>query len=132
WGSVHHFAIASVVTQDGYYRVRIKAKVDNRGRTGPNKFRLQYAVDSPIQVEKEVALDPSGVTEAVLFLRGPAGGEVKGPQVFRLLWNHNEAAVIHESNYKKLFSRWTQLRGRMEQAAAKRVPQAEMDGLKKQ
>lgn len=131
WGGVQHFAVASVVTQDGYYRVRIKAKVDQRGRTEPNKFRLQYAMDSPIQVEKEVALDPSGTTEAVLFLRGPVNGEVKGPQVFRLLWNHNENTVINGPDYKKLFSRWTQLRGQMEQAAAKRVPQAEMDALKK-
>ncbi len=105
--------------------------MDNRGRTETQQVPLQYAVDSPIQVEKEVVLDPSGTTEAVLFLRGPVNGEVKGPQVFRLLWNHTETAVINEPNYKKLFSRWTQLRGQMEQAAAKRVPQAEMDALKK-
>src|ERR1019366_5094018 len=131
WGGVQHFAVASVVTQDGYYRVRIKAKVDNRGRTEKNKFRLQYAIDSPIQTEKEVVLDPSGTTEAVLFLHGPVNGEVKGPQVFRLLWNHNEKAVINEPEDKKLFSRWTQLRGQMEQAATKRVPEAEMNALKK-
>ena len=51
-------------------------------------------------------------------------GEVKGPQVFNLLWNHTEKAVITEPEYKKLFSRWTALRGKMEEAAAKRVPQA--------
>lgn len=132
WGVIDHFSIAQVVTQDGYYRVRLKAKVDNRGRTEKNRFRIQYAVDSPIQVEQEVALDPSGTTEAVVFLRGPVNGEVKGPQVFRLLWNHTEKAVIREPGYMKLVSRWTQLRGKMEAAAAKRVPQAEMDGLKKQ
>jgi mono/diheme cytochrome c family protein len=131
WGGVQHFAVASVVTQDGYYRVRIKAKVDQRGRTEKNRFRLQYAMDSPIQVETEVAVDPSGTTEAIMFLNGPVSGEVKGPQVFRLLWNHNEKAVINEPEYKKLFSRWTQLRGQMEQAAAKRVPEKEMDALKK-
>jgi Protein of unknown function (DUF1592)/Protein of unknown function (DUF1588)/Protein of unknown function (DUF1585)/Protein of unknown function (DUF1595)/Protein of unknown function (DUF1587) len=131
WGAIHHFSIASVVTQDGYYRIRVKAKVDQRGRTEKNKFRLQYAFDSPIQAETEVAVDPSGITEAVMFLHGPVNGEVKGPQVFRLLWNHNEQSVINEPSYKKLFSRWTQLRGQMEQAAAKRVPEAEMNALKK-
>ena len=90
-----------------------------------------YKRESPIQVEQEVTVDKSGITEAVLFLRGPVNGEVKGPQVFRLLWNHNEKAVINEPNYQKLFSRWTQLRGQMEQAAAKRVPEAEMNALKK-
>ncbi len=132
WGAIEHFAISQVVTQDGYYRVRIKAKVDNRGRTTPNKFRLQYAVDSPIFVEQEVDLDPSDTTEALLFLRGPVNGEVKGPQVFRLLWNHTEKAVINEPNYKILFSKWTALRGKTEQAVSRRAPQAELDELKKQ
>ncbi|MDB5334591.1 MAG: hypothetical protein JWN70_210, partial [Planctomycetaceae bacterium] len=112
WGVVEHFAIGQVVTQDGYYRFRLKAKVDNRSRTEPNKFILQYAMNSPIQVEQEVLIDPSGVSEALVFLRGPVNGEVKGPQVFTLLWNHTEKAVITEPNYKKLFSKWTNLRGR--------------------
>ena len=60
WGVIEHFAIGQVVTQDGYYRFRIKAKVDNRGRTEKNKFRLQYAMDSPIQVESEVDARPVG------------------------------------------------------------------------
>lgn len=132
WGVIDHFAIGQVVTQDGYYRFRIKAKVDNRGRTEKNKFRLRYAVDSPIQAEKEVELDPSGTTEVLMFLRGPVNGEVKGPQVFNLLWNHTEKSVIREPGYKNLVSKWTALRGKMEEAAAKRVPQAEMDALKKQ
>ena len=132
WGAISHFAIGQVVTQDGYYRVRVKAKVDDRGRTEPNKFRLQYAVDSPIYVEQEVAVDPSGTTEALLFLRGPVNGEVKGPQVFRLLWNHTEKSVITEPNYKKLFSKWTALRGRTEESVTRRAPPAELEELKKQ
>jgi len=132
WGGIDHFAVNQVVTQDGYYRFRIKAKVDNRGRTEKNKFRLQYAMNSPIQVETEVVLDSTGTTEAIMFLRGPVNGEVKGPQVFNLLWNHTEKAVITEPSYKKLFGQWTGLRGKMEKAATDRVPQAEMDALKKQ
>ena len=132
WGGIDHFAVGQVVTQDGYYRVRVKAKVDNRGRTTENKFRMHYAMNSPIQVETEVVLDPSGTTEAIMFLRGPVNGEVKGPQVFSLLWNHTEKAVIPEPKYQQLFSRWTGLRGKMEQAVANRVPEAEMDALKKQ
>ena len=130
WGVVAHFAIAKVVTQDGYYRFRIRAKVDNRSRTEPNRFKLRYALNSPIQVEEEVKLDPSGVTEAVLFLRGPVNGEVKGPQVFNMLWNHTEKSVITEPNYKNLFSQWTRLRGLLERAATKRAPKAEVDALK--
>jgi mono/diheme cytochrome c family protein len=132
WGAIDHFSIRDIVTEDGYYRFRIAAKVDNRSRKEANKFRLQYGMDSPIQVESEVPLDPSGTTEAVLFLRGPVDGEVKGPQVFRLLWNHTEKAVIREPKYMALVSQWTGLRSRMEQAAAKRAPDAEMNKLKKE
>ena len=132
WGAIEHFAIGQIVTQDGFYRVRIKARVDSRDRQTPNKFRLQYAVDSPIFVEQEIAVDPSGTTEAILFLRGPVNGEVKGPQVFRLLWNHTEKAVIVEPEYGKLFSRWTQLRGKIEAAVTRRAPQSELDDLKTQ
>ena len=132
WGVVAHFAISRVVTHDGYYRFRIKAKVDNRARTTPTKFRLRYALKSPIEVEEEVTLDPSGVTEAVLFLRGPVNGEVKGPQVFNMLWNHTEKAVIREPNYMKLVSHWTRLRGLLERAATNRAPQAEVAALKKE
>ncbi len=132
WGVIDHFAISKVVTQDGYYRFRIQAKVDNRARTEPNKFRLQYGMNSPIQAEHEVTLDPSGTTEAVMYLRGPVNGEVKGPQVFDLLWNHTEKAVIREPKYMALVSKWTGLRGRMEQAATRRVPQSEMDAMKQE
>jgi len=93
---------------------------------------LRYALNSPIQVEEEVQLDPAGVTETVLFLRGPVNGEVKGPQVFNMLWNHTEKAVIPEPNYKKLFSQWTRLRGLLERAATNRAPQAEVDALKQE
>jgi len=130
WGAIDHFNVGKVVTEDGYYRVRIKAKVDNRARTEPNKFRLQYGMDSPIQVEEEVLVDPSGVTEALMFLRGPVNGEVKGPQVFRLLWNHTEKSVIREPKYMALVSKWTQHRGKMEQAATNRATKEEMDALK--
>jgi mono/diheme cytochrome c family protein len=132
WGVIDHFAISEVVTQDGYYRFRVKAKVDNRGRTEKNKFRLQYGMDSPIQVEREVPLDPSGTTEVVLFLRGPVNGEVKGPQVFNLLWNHTEKAVIREPKYMNLVSRWQAHNGKLEEAIMKRAPAAELGALKKQ
>ena len=133
WGVINHFGVNAVVTTDGFYRFRIKAKVDNRGRTTPNKFRLQYGMDSPIETEIEVAVDPSGTTEVTMFLRGPDGnGEVKGPQVFNLLWNHTEKAVIMEPNYSKAFFNRTRIDSEMERAATRRAPKAEQDALRKQ
>ena len=132
WGAIQHFAVASVVTQDGYYRIRVRAKVDNRGRTEANRFRYQYAVDSPIQVDKEVPLDPSGTTEAVLFLRGPVNGEVKGPQVFRMLWNHTEKAVLMEPTYRTAFFNVTGAESRLERAAVSKAPKEEQEKFRKQ
>ena len=129
WGSITHFSVRDAVTQDGYYRVRIHAMIDDRGRDVPNKFRVQYAWDSPIQVEKEVPLNPSGTTEAVLFLRGPVNGEVKGPQVLRLLWNHTEKVVIMEPKYEELFVKWRSLRGALEQAVTRRASKEELDDM---
>src|SRR5438876_10845841 len=40
---IQHFAIASTVTRDGYYRVRVKAKVDNR-RSEEHTSELQSPV----------------------------------------------------------------------------------------
>ena len=132
WGSIDHFAINSVVKRDGYYRFRIKAKVDNRSRTTPNKFRIQYGMSSPIQAEKEVLVDPSGMTETLVFFRGPdSSGEVKGPQVFTLLWNHTEKVVIMEPNYAKVFWEKSRLAGELERASTRRAPEAEMDALRK-
>ncbi len=132
WGVIDHYSVSNLVTQDGYYRFRIKATVDNRSRTIPNKFMLEYGKSSPIEARLEVPLDPSGTTEATMFLRGPLNGEVKGPQVFDLLWNHTEKAVIREPKYMAVVSQWTKLRGQLEEAAAKRAPQAEVDALKMQ
>lgn len=133
WGIVDHFSVRDVVKQDGYYRVRVHAKVDNRSRSEPNKFVVMYAKDSPIQVVQEMAFDPLGVSETIVFLRGPVNGEIKGPQVMDLLWNHTEKAVIPEPGYQKLFSAWTGLRGKMERAAVKPGgAAAEMAELQKQ
>jgi len=131
WGHIEHFLVKDVVTRDGYFRIRIKAKVENRSRTEKNKFYLQYGMNSPIQVEQEVELDPSGVTEAVMFLRGPVNGEVKGPQVFRVLWNHTEKAVIREPKYNKAFFEKVGLANQLERAVTRRAPQAERDALRK-
>jgi hypothetical protein len=130
WGAIDHFAVSNVVKQDGYYRVRINARVDNRARTEPNRFLLLYATDSPIEVLQEVEMDPSGVTEVMMFLRGPVNGEVKGQQVLRMWWNHQGKVIVTEPKYQELFSRWTGLRGKMEQAATRRAPEAEMNALK--
>ncbi|MFN7892103.1 MAG: DUF1592 domain-containing protein [Pirellula sp.] len=132
WGAIEHFAISKVVTQDGYYRIRINARVDQRARKEPNRFLLQYAMDSPIQMVQEIPYNDSGVTETMMFLRGPVNGEVKGPQVFRLLWNHNVDAVIREPQYTALVSQWTKLRGEMSDAVTRRATEAELLELKKQ
>ncbi len=99
-----------------------------RGVTNPIASRW-YALNSPIQVEGRAPPALSGVTEAVLFLQ-VVNGEVKGPQVFNMLWNHTEKAVINEPSYKAVFSDWTRLRGALQRAAAERAPQDKVDALK--
>ncbi len=131
WGQIDGFHLGKVVTRDGYYRFRIKAKVDNRSRTIPNQFRLNYGENSPIRLEKDVLVDPSGTTEATVFLRGPdASGEVKGPQMFHLRWNHTMDVIIKEPNYKKAYDALNFARNALQNAATRFAPEAEMEALR--
>jgi hypothetical protein len=132
WGVVDHPIVSSVVKRDGYYRVRIKAKVDNRDRTIPNKFRLIYAMNSPIQTMLDVLIDPSGMTETLVFLHGPdESGEVKGLQEIKLLWNHTEKAVIQEPNFAKAAGTKQKFAVELERAVTRRAPETELDELRK-
>ncbi len=132
WGVLDHPIVSKTVTRDGNYRIRIKAKVDNRARTTPNKFRIIYGHNSPIQADKEVLVDPSGTTETMMFLRGPdENGEVKGPQELKLLWNHTEKVVIMEPNFGKVFWEKVKLAGELERATTRRAPESEKEALRK-
>ncbi|CAN5906458.1 hypothetical protein BH11VER1_BH11VER1_07650 [soil metagenome] len=101
YGSIEQCKLDDLITQDGYYRVRITAKVDKRGGSEGN-FLLDYAKGTPIQTRVELPVDPFGVTEHTLFLRA---GEPSMKRTLRLLWTDTRNAIISEPVRDKLHIR---------------------------
>lgn len=67
-----------VITQDGYYRIRLLAGASEGSRGEPIKVRAVYAANTPVELATtiviEAPLDAPKVHEAVIFLRsGPEG-----------------------------------------------------------
>lgn len=105
FGAVEQCKLDDLVTRDGYYRVRIFAKVDKRGGN-EGRFLLEYAKGTPIQLRVERPVEPTGVTEHTVFLRA---GEPGMKRVLRVLWTDTRKAIIAEPVRDKLVIRSKQL-----------------------
>ncbi len=78
WGRLGNATFEDVVTQDGYYKVRIRAGASAGSRGLPMKVRVLYASSTPVQfstvIDIKAPLDKPEVHEALVFLRsGPTG-----------------------------------------------------------
>ncbi len=67
-----------VITEDGYYRIRIRAGASRGSREEPIKVQAVYASRTPVETDTEIPinapLDDPQVIETVVFLRsGPEG-----------------------------------------------------------
>jgi hypothetical protein len=126
FGRVHQCSLDDLVTQDGYYRVRVFAKEDTRGGAA-GKFGLEYA-QTPFLVVHEMPVDPSGVTEHTMFLRA---GEPGMRRPLSLFWTDSREAIIANPEYDKLF------RGRLRGDILKKIQEgiaakADVSELEKQ
>ena len=78
WGRLGGTTCEDVITQDGYYRIRIRAGASAGARGEAIKVRAHYAANTPVEFATEIPidapLDNPQVHEAVVFLRsGPEG-----------------------------------------------------------
>jgi hypothetical protein len=78
WGRLGGTTCEDVITEDGYYRIRIRAGGSPGSRGDPIKVRAIYAGSTPVEhlteIPIEAPLDAPKVHEAVVFLRrGPEG-----------------------------------------------------------
>ena len=78
WGRLGGGTFDEVITQDGYYRIRIRAGANRGARDKAMKVKAVYAVSTPVEFETEIpitaSLDDPDVHETVVFLRsGPEG-----------------------------------------------------------
>lgn len=121
FASIGNVDLRTRVVEDGYYRFRLRARVDNRSRTVPNRLRYVYAEKLPIEVRGEVALE-QGVTEFTLFLKA---GDPDMQRRLVLRWNDTPKAVIVNPPLAKLRQERTNAIGALEQARTKQLPAAE-------
>lgn len=78
WGRLGGLTCEDVITQDGYYRIRIRAGASPGSRGEPIRVRADYAARTPVEFAAEIPiqapLDDPQIVEAVVFLRsGPEG-----------------------------------------------------------
>lgn len=78
WGKLGGTTCENVITEDGYYRIRIRAGGSPGSRGDPIQVRVIYAGSTPVEqiteIPIEAPLDAPQVHEAVVFLRrGPEG-----------------------------------------------------------
>ncbi|MGE3805801.1 MAG: DUF1592 domain-containing protein, partial [Gemmataceae bacterium] len=133
WGRIGNYRLDDLVTEDGYYRIRIRAGVSSGNRDEPNRFRIDYAAGTPVAVEKILdakgKLDSPEVTEVTLFLRPGGADQARRLSVF---WNDTRDAIIGDPEYGKLSGQQLRLRGRLGQAIAAKAPAAEIAALRKE
>jgi len=102
WGKFHQVGLEDVVTEDGYYRIKIKAGASIGRRGEPIRLRLLYADKTPVATEKIVPLphqlDQPEVVETVVFLRSGEPGQKRRLQ---LQWNGLEKIVTGNSVWYK-------------------------------
>tara|TARA_R110002072_G_scaffold302100_1_gene484004 strand:+ start:209134 stop:211743 length:2610 start_codon:yes stop_codon:yes gene_type:complete len=78
WGRLGGTTFDEVITQDGYYRIRIFAGASRGSRDEPISVQALYAASTPVELATEIPidapLDAPKVHETVVFLRsGPDG-----------------------------------------------------------
>ncbi|QDU94454.1 DUF1592 domain-containing protein [Lignipirellula cremea] len=102
WARFESLQLDQLVTQDGYYRIRIRAGA-SRGRRGePIRLRLLYADGTPIASETilplEHRLEQPGIVEAMLFLRA---GEPGQSRRLTMQWNGLEKVIQPNLKWQK-------------------------------
>lgn len=106
WGRFESVVLDSLVTEDGYYRIRVRAGASCGRRGEPIRLRFLYAPGTPVAAEAIVPVDPPlekpDLIETTVFLRA---GEPGQSRRLTLQWNGLERVIRgNEKWYKTLKS----------------------------
>ncbi|NNJ24285.1 DUF1592 domain-containing protein [Alienimonas chondri] len=111
--------LAEIVTQDGWYRVRLRAGADAGRRREPVRVRMEYSAKTPLAASFELAveapLDDPQVIEHTVFLRSAAAGE---RQKLNLSWTTGEEVIRPTAEHQRHARAVKQARGALRQAVA--------------
>jgi hypothetical protein len=133
WAMVPHGPrpdLTKLVTQDGYYRVRVHAGASPGARGTPVVMRFTYAPGTPLEsihdITIEGTLEKPSVTEALVFLRA---GQPDQQKPFVPTWNAINNLRVNNPEWGAVNLRWLQSNGKIQKAVAAR-DEAEVARLK--
>ena len=113
--------LTKLVTQDGYYRVRIHAGASPGARGTPVVMRLTYATGTPLESEHDVVvqgtLEKPSVAETMIFLRA---GQPDQNKPFTPTWNGINNLRVNNPEWAAVHLRWLIVQGKLSRAAAAR------------
>jgi hypothetical protein len=113
--------LTSLVTRDGYYRVRLHAGANAGVRGTPVRMRFTYAEGTPLESHHEIevkgSLEQPGVAEMMVFIRA---GQPDQKKPFVPTWNGINNLRISNPDWNKLHLRWLQVNGKIQKAVAAR------------
>jgi hypothetical protein len=113
--------LTKLVTQDGYYRVRVHAGAAPGARGRPVRIRFTYADGTPLESHHELevkgSLEQPGVAEMMVFLRA---GQPDQKKPFVPTWNGINNLRINNPDWNKAHLRWLQSMGKIQKAVAAR------------
>jgi hypothetical protein len=113
--------LTKLVTQDGYYRVRLHAGASPGARGLPLVMRFTYANGTPLESVHDVpvqgTLEQPGVAETVIFLRA---GQPDQHKPFSPSWNGINDVRIHNPDWNAVHLRWLQSMGKIQKAVEAR------------
>lgn len=102
WGRFESVVLDDLVSEDGYYRIRMRAGAQEGRRGEPIRIRLLYASQTPISTEKIVTvdhpLDEPGLIETTVFLRR---GEPGQSRRLTIQWNGLEKVILGNETWAK-------------------------------
>ena len=113
--------LSKVVTQDGYYRVRVYAGAAKGARGTPVVMRFVYAQGTPLESEHlftvNGTLEKLGVAEKMVFLRA---GQPNQSKPFTPTWNGINDVRVNNPEWERLHLPWLVVNGRIGRAVAAR------------
>ena len=113
--------LTKLVTQDGYYRVRVHAGASPGARGTPVVMRLTYATGTPLEsvhdIPIEGTLEKPGVAETLVFLRA---GQPDQQKPFVPTWNGINNLRVNNPEWAAVHLHWLVVQGKLSRAAAAR------------
>jgi hypothetical protein len=122
--------LTSLVTQDGYYRLRVHAGASPGARGTPVRMRFTYATGTPLEntfdINIEGSLEKPAVAEALLFLRA---GQTDQQKPLVPSWNGINNLRVNNPEWAVVNQRWLTVQGKLSKAVVAR-DEAEVERLK--